>query len=400
MGGESQLTVLSAFTGIGGFDLGFEASGFDVLACIELDEVARKTLESNRPSWNLLQDGDLEQLAHTLGPADLGLQERELGILLGAPPCQPFSRAAGWSIRGNRGLEDVRSSCIHSFLDVAAKFLPRLIVMENVPGFVHGPTSAINSIQDRLNRINDQTGTQYIFDFRVLDAADFGVPQHRRRAILIAHREGLRINWPLPTHDRWRVTAWDALYDLDTTRNPQTKGRWAGLLPSIPEGWNYQWHTNRGGGLPLFGYRTRYWSFLLKLAKNMPAWTLAAQPGPSTGPFHWSNRPLTTQEMLRLQTFPRDFKVTGTPREQTRQVGNATPPLLAERLARQLAVDFFDHVPEGLVYTVRRKRTRPRRSPTRDVPEDYLALVKDHPDHPGPGRGPAPLHSEQQAASR
>ena len=75
-----------------------------------------------------------------------------------------------------------------------------------------------------------------------------------------------------------------------------------GLLPSIPEGENYLWHTNRGGGLQLFGWRTRYWSFLLKLAKSLPSWTIQAQPASAIGPFHWRSRKLTTREMCRLQT--------------------------------------------------------------------------------------------------
>ena len=83
---------------------------------------------------------------------------------------------------------------------------------------------------------------------------------------------------------------------------PKAAGKWAGLLPTIPEGENYLFHTRLGGGRPLFGYRTRYWSFLLKLAKDEPSWTLQAHPGPATGPFHWANRPLTVQEMLRLQS--------------------------------------------------------------------------------------------------
>ena len=81
-------------------------------------------------------------------------------------------------------------------------------------------------------------------------------------------------------------------------------GLLGGTAASIPEGQNYLWHTNRGGGQPLFGWRTRYWSFLLKLAKNQPSWTIQAQPGSSIGPFHWRNRKLSAHEMCRLQTFP------------------------------------------------------------------------------------------------
>src|SRR2546421_631152 len=82
--------------------------------------------------------------------------------------------------------------------------------------------------------------------------------------------------------------AYDAFADLPLEASPSMRGRWAELLPSIPEGSNYQHHTDRGQGLPIFGFRTRYWSFLLKLAQDRPSWTISAQPGPATGPFHWS----------------------------------------------------------------------------------------------------------------
>src|SRR6185312_12245754 len=112
----------------------------------------------------------------------------------------------------------------------------------------------------------------------------------------------------------------------------QLRGKWADLLPSIPPGMNYLWHTDRGGGEPLFGWRRRYWSFLLKLAPDQPSWTIQAQPGPATGPFHWDNRRLTGREMARLQTFPDDIQITGSLADAQRQIGNAVPSLLAEVL--------------------------------------------------------------------
>src|SRR4029079_12045835 len=129
---------------------------------------------------------------------------------------------------------------------------------------------------------------------------------------------------------------WDAI-GCEEFSEPvaQATGKWADLLASIPEGKNYLWHTNRGGGHQLFGYRTRYWSFLLKLAKDEPSWTLPAHPGPATGPFHWDNRPLSVAEMLSLQSFPAAWRVEGERRaDHVTQIGNATPPLLAELLGR------------------------------------------------------------------
>src|ERR1700722_18735415 len=105
-----RLTVLSAFTGLGGLDLGLEAAGFEHVGCIEKDEIARRSLKKNRGDcWHLLEPGDISVLAETLTPRKLGLTKGELSVLAGGPPCQPFSKAAQWSASARTGLEDVRS---------------------------------------------------------------------------------------------------------------------------------------------------------------------------------------------------------------------------------------------------------------------------------------------------
>ncbi|MGH9046082.1 MAG: DNA cytosine methyltransferase, partial [Acidimicrobiales bacterium] len=288
-------------------------------------------------------------LAPTLKTSALGLTRRELGLLAGGPPCQPFSKAAQWSAAARVGLSDVRSHCLLDFLDLIEVFLPRALLIENVSGFVQGEVSALGLIEERLHGINRSQGTHYDLQKLVVDAADYGVPQHRSRALLVACRDGEVFRWPKPTHADSPATAWDAIGDLELEDEeiPEPIGKWAALLPSIPEGQNYLWHTDRGGGEPIFGYRTRFWSFLLKLKKSEPSWTLPAQPGPSTGPFHWDNRPLAVRELLRLQSFPNDWVVEGGYRSQVRQVGNATPPLLAEVVGRALAAQLFQENFQG-----------------------------------------------------
>src|SRR5690606_35219776 len=126
-------------------------------------------------------------------------------------------------------------------------------------------------------------------------------------------------------------TAWDALYDVrpDPDEDLAPRGRWANLLPSIPEGENYAFYTDRRNpDQALFGWRCRYWNFLLKLAKNRPSWTIQAQPGPSTGPFHWEDRLLSKRDLCRLQTFPDRVRVEGGRNAVQRQIGNAVPSLL------------------------------------------------------------------------
>lgn len=167
------------------------------------------------------------------------------------------------------------------------------------------------------------------------------------------------------------------------------KGKWADLLPTIPPGQNYLWHTDRGGGEPLFGWRRRYWSFLLKLAADQPSWTIQAQPGPATGPFHWDNRRLTTREMARLQTFPDDVQITGSLADAQRQLGNAVPSLLAEILAREIAHQLLGQkVPKPPRLAIAKAAcTPPASQSTTAVPSKYLTLRGVHSAHPGIGLG-------------
>jgi len=271
-------------------------------------------------------------------------------------------------------------------------FLPKVILIENVPGFARGRNNAIPTIRRALSRINREAGTKYAVEHRIVNAVEFGVPQRRERAILIAFRDGRTFRWPRAQTGK-AVRAWDAIGHLSSGNGePQPSGQWAKLLPSIPEGHNYLWHTRRGGGRPLFGYRTRYWSFLLKLAKTEPGWTLPAEPGPATGPFHWESRRLSVAEMLRLQSFPASWKVRGTYWDQVRQIGNATPPLLAEILGRAIGEQLLGKAYRGRpTLSIPKKRRIPPPEAKLPVPKFYRSREGRHRDHQGTGRGPRPV---------
>jgi DNA (cytosine-5)-methyltransferase 1 len=135
------------------------------------------------------------------------------------------------------------------------------------------------------------------------------------------------------------VTAGDALANLDCEAEPGEvlRGQYAHLVPKIPPGENYLYYTaERGHPEPLFKWRSRYWSFLLKLSPNRPSPTIQAQPGPNIGPFHWENRRLRVGEIKRLFTFPDEFELVGTRTTVQAQLGNAVPPLLAQKVAAQV----------------------------------------------------------------
>ena len=167
-------------------------------------------------------------------------------------------------------------------------------------------------------------------------------------------------------------------------------GKWADLVPSIPEGQNYLWHTERGGGMRLFGWRRRYWSFLLKLAKDRPSWTIQAQPGAGIGPLHWKSRRLSVRELMRLQTFPDDYVIEGGHTEAQRQLGNAVPSLMTEVLGRAIRDQLLDAPVEAglpLKLLPPRRLPVPPPEPLAPVPEKYHVHVGDHAAHPGTGRG-------------
>lgn len=390
--------VLSLFTGAGGLDLGLERAGFSPVACLDTDGSAQAVLQTNRPSWWVPTNGDVNEAAGWLFPAMVGLKIGELDLIAGGPPCQPFSKAAQWTSAARTGMRDPRAQTIHGMFDLLEAFLPKALLIENVSGFLQGRDSAIDVIRERLDDINRKHGTEYQLVWKVVDAADYGVPQHRQRAIAIAYRDGASVELPAPTHSKRPVRAWDALWDLQEAEKPTPSGYWTGLLPSIPEGKNYLHHTARGEGEEIFGWRTRYWSFLLKLAKDRPSWTIPASPGPNTGPFHWENRPLSIREQARLQSFPDAWKFFGIDRTQRRLVGNATPPLLAEVLGRAIVAQLElgdDEAREELLArrpTLLRSRRRsvPDAEIVTQVPSAFRKHIGKKAAHPGHGRGPSP----------
>jgi DNA (cytosine-5)-methyltransferase 1 len=399
-----KLKIISLYTGAGGLDLGLEAAGFENAVCVELDRDSCETIRANR-TWRVIHD-DIHNLKSEQILDSAGLSAGEVDMLVGGPPCQPFSKSAYWRTGDVKRLSDPRADTLDAFMRVVRDTTPAVFVLENVRGLVYqGKDEGLRYISSYLDEINKQTGTNYQLSWRPLQAAQFGVPQRRERIFLVAHRDGNEFKFPEPTHclpeerqveeanGRTKqpcLTAWDAFGDLDEPdEDLALSGRWADLLPSIPEGENYLWHTDRRGGLPLFGWRTRYWSFLLKLAKNKPSWTVQAQPGSAVGPFHWSNRRLSTRELCRLQTFPDGYEIRGQRTSQQRQIGNAVPSLLAEVLGREIRRQLFNHkIRVKPVLQRPRLGEAPNEERVEEVPVKYHDLIGDHLAHPGTGKGP------------
>jgi len=396
---NNSLNMISLFSGAGGMDYGFEAAGFKTKVAVEFDHDCCETLRTNR-DWAVI-----EKDIHTVTSEEIletgGLAKGNVDLLIGGPPCQPFSKAGYWFKGGPKRLEDSRSDTLYAYMRCIRDTLPLVFVFENVHGINYsGKEEGFKLLQELAKEINAEKGTNYNLSWKVINTADYGVPQIRKRLFIVAHREGLEFKFPEPTHFPIEVinsslqfeemlpytTAWDAIGNLIPSEPIETlnmRGRWAELLPSIPEGENYLWHTNRKGGLPLFGWRTRYWSFLLKLAKDKPSWTIQAQPGPSIGPFHWQNRILAKNELAAIQTFPKGIHFFGSRQSVQKQIGNAVPSLIAEILGRAIIEQFFHnmYLPNNPTLAVPFLRPIPEAEEISDVPDKFHHLLGEHPDY-------------------
>jgi DNA (cytosine-5)-methyltransferase 1 len=401
---DKKPTVISLYTGAGGLDYGFEAAGFRTAVAVEMDQDCCETLRRNRP-WPVIERDIFDVTTKEMLRQGM-LSPGEVDIVIGGPPCQPFSKSGYWATGDSDRLDDPRADTLSAYMQVVEEALPKVFVLENVEGLAYSKKNeGLQLLINYADRINRKAGTKYRPSARILRAADYGVPQLRERFFFVASRDGRIFSFPKATHGQVNEgkgasfdfgalhpyrTAWDAIGDVEPAGDEDlgVTGKWADLLPSIPEGQNYLWHTERGGGLPLFGWRRRYWSFLLKLAKDRPSWTVQAQPGPATGPFHWLNRRLSMRELCRIQTFPDDIVIHGSRISVQRQIGNAVPSLLAEVLARSIAQQLLglsiDQAPSLL--RVHRKPL-PAAEPAAAVPKKYLELKGKHSAHPGTGRG-------------
>jgi DNA (cytosine-5)-methyltransferase 1 len=403
----SKRKIISLFTGAGGLDLGFEAAGFETVVAVEMDDKCVETLRHNR-KWPVIHR-DIHAVSSSEILKISGLKKGESSLLIGGPPCQPFSKSGFWATGESKRLKDPRASTLDEYLRVLRDTLPKAFLLENVAGIGYkGKAEGLEYLLRRVEDINQAEDTNYRIETLRVNAAHYGVPQIRERLLLIAHRDGFNFGQMNPTHAWQRdsseqndflddcleepTNAWDAIGHLtgNKDRTLAVKGKWASLLPSIPEGGNYLYHTERGEGEALFGWRRRFWNFLLKLSKDKPSWTLTAQPGPATGPFHWENRHLSPQELAALQTFPANYEILGTRAEAQKQVGNAVPSALAELVGLKMRARFFGE-PECEVQRatlVPAKRTdMPRRKRVHPVVAEYLDLIGDHSAHPGTGKG-------------
>lgn len=336
-----RVRTLSLFSGAGGLDIGFSDAGFDIVDSVEIEKKFCATLELN--------SGSGKRFCHSkVNCIDIRkFSGRELGnidFIIGGPPCQTFS-AAGRRANGVLGTTDARGVLFREYVRLLQELKPRGFLFENVYGLTGAQRGeAWREIQESFAEAG------YTIFSRILDAADFGVPQHRERLIIVGLKSG-NYKFPRPTHGPDSATntpfysAGTAIRGLELTdeeKKPGLGGRFGYLLDEIPPGLNYSYYTKEmGHPKPVFAWRSKFSDFLYKADPATPVRTIKAQGGAYTGPLHWDNRFFACAEYKRLQTFPDDYKISGGKQVAVKQIGNSVPPQLARMLAISIQAQLF-----------------------------------------------------------
>lgn len=337
--------VASFFAGAGGLDIGFAEAGFDVVYATDHDPDCCQTLRMNVgksvSSHGVVEQADIREL-------DLGSLPTDIDLVIGGPPCQSFS-ASGRRAGGAAGSLDSRGTLFRAYKDCVAHLKPKAFVFENVRGIF-----STNKGQDWRDVVTAFREIGYHISFRILDAADFGIPQHRERVFLVGTIGEQEFRFPRPTHgpdspgQRPYISPEEAFAAI---KNPAAElpslsfegGRYSHLLKQVPEGQNYLFFTaQRGYPSPIFAYRSRFSDFLYKAARSYPMKTIIASPGKYTGPLHWENRYFSLSEYKAIQGFPQDYRFFGDRASAIRQIGNSVSPKIAFRLAQAVAAQVFE----------------------------------------------------------
>ena len=343
---NSKIHALSFFSGCGGLDLGF-TGGFtfrgqfydrlntEILFANDFDQDAQSCYNANPLLTNNGANCLLADIRNVKGIDYDGIiksNNPEKLIIVGGPPCQPFSKAGYWITNNKRKGADDERNMIAEYLRIIDEIRPDGFLLENVESILH-PTNriVIDYIEEETTRMG------YNFQRILANATEFGIPQKRKRVIFVASKlpfTGELIKLSPEETQKVKVLDWIGRFDIDELSETEevTTGKTYDLeLKEIPPGHNYIALSARDGyPNPKFVANKRFWNFLLKLHPLLPSWTIAAQPGPWVGPFHWNNRRLRVKEIAAIQTFPMDYQFIGNRRTIQKQIGNAVPSLLGK----------------------------------------------------------------------
>lgn len=350
-------TVIDLFAGVGGLSLGFEQAGFHIVMANEYDAEIATAYQKNHPETKMVV-GDITaiNLEDTFG-SFVG----KIDVIIGGPPCQGFSQ------KGQRKtIHDERNFLFKYYVKVVNLVQPKYFVMENVPNLLTAEQGFFKKeIVDLFNELG------YSLNTGVLNAADYGVPQNRRRAVIIGKRNGKAPELPEKTEQK--VTIWDAIGDLAYLESGegQEEQQYADLPAS-----EYA-KSLRGDMRILYNHvATKHSKLALERLALIPpncgkevlpdehltksiysgTWSRMIKDDisvtittrfdtPSSGRFThpYLDRAITVREAARIQSFPDNFIFTGTKSSQMKQVGNAVPPRLANAIATVIRKDMEDN---------------------------------------------------------
>lgn len=351
-------TVIDLFAGVGGLSLGFEMAGFEVALANEYDPSIAEAYVRNRPNANMVVE-DITKL-----PVDetFSSYRGKVDVVIGGPPCQGFSQ------KGQRkSINDPRNFLFRYYYEVVRCVQPRYFVIENVPNLL---TTENGYFKDEIVALFNGIG--YSVSSGVLCAADFGVPQDRRRTCIIGRLGNHAVSLPVPTGKR--TTIWDAISDLSYLESGEgsevqgyrgpAESEYQALLREGSEDLHNHVATKHSKvtleRLKMIGpecgkemlpeeHHTKsiYSGTWCRMKKDGISKTITTRyDTPSSGEFThpFLDRAITTREAARIQSFPDTFHFYGSKSSQMKQVGNAVPPLLGKAIAERILEDMNKEV--------------------------------------------------------
>lgn len=345
--------VIDLFAGVGGLSLGFEKKGFDVVLANEYDaSIAASYIANHKNTKMIVGDITSLDLEDTFGKL-----AGTIDVVIGGPPCQGFSQ------KGQRKtIHDERNFLFKYYVSVVELVNPKYFVMENVPNLLTAEGGYFrHEIEELFNKLG------YSLEYGVLNASDYGVPQNRRRAVIIGKLNGDAPKLPVPKRND--VTIWDAISDLAYLESGEGSEEQEYKYPAESD---YEKMLRKDSSKLFNHIATKHSPLALERLALIPpnagrevlpeehltksiysgTWTRMKKDEisvtittrfdtPSSGKFThpFLNRAITVREAARIQSFPDNFHFVGNKGSQMKQVGNAVPPLLAAAIAEVIMND-------------------------------------------------------------
>lgn len=321
---NNKFTFIEVCAGAGGLSKGFIDEGFIPVLLNDTDKYCIQTLKINHPETNIIKGSMV----------DLNLEEykNNVDVLMGGVPCQSFSQAGK-----RKGINDNRGKLILHFIEMIAYLNPKIFIIENVQGLLtHNKGKTLQKIINEINKIN-----KYTIDYKLLNANNYSVPQNRKRLIIIGVVNNINKKFTFPEPHKYKPVLKDVLLNCPESPGAVYKKEKYDIMKLVPEGgcWvnipdeiakQYMGKSYESGG----GKR----GILKRLDMNKPSLTLLTTPSQKqTERCHpKETRPLQTLEYARIQTFPDDYKFSGSINQIYKQIGNAVPVNLAKAIAKEV----------------------------------------------------------------